>query len=113
MIFTIFAQVLSEILKGGGYYLGNGQRRRSGRSEDVPAQRTRRSCLKGVIDMLRVRCPECGTETEVVPHHGEEVVAAYCLRHRGGADSHTRPVFMVSVRVEAEPVAAALEPIAA
>jgi hypothetical protein len=63
--------------------------------------------------MLRVRCPECGAETELTPRHGEEVVAAYCLRHRGGADGHVRPVFMVSVQVEPEPLAAALEPIAA
>lgn len=62
--------------------------------------------------MLRVRCPECGAETDVAPHYGE-VVAAYCLRHRGGADGHTRPVYMVSVPVESEPLAVALEPIAA
>ncbi|HLY21778.1 MAG TPA: hypothetical protein VKT83_04845 [bacterium] len=63
--------------------------------------------------MSRVRCPECGAETEIAPHNGGEVVAAYCLRHRGGADGHTRPVYMVSVQVEAEPAAAPLEPIAA
>jgi hypothetical protein len=75
--------------------------------------RTRGSCQKGVIDMLRVRCPECGAETEIAPHHGEEVVAAYCLRHRGGADGHTRPVYMVSVQVASESLAVALEPVAA
>lgn len=63
--------------------------------------------------MLRVRCPECGAESDVVPRDGHEVVAAYCLRHRGGADGHTRPVSMVSVQVEADPLAVALEPIAA
>jgi|GEM_PF-3284371 len=63
--------------------------------------------------MLRVRCPECGAETEVAPHNGGEVVAAYCLRHRGGADGHTRPVYMMSVQVEPEPITAALEPVAA
>jgi len=63
--------------------------------------------------MLRVRCPECGAETELTPRYGQEVVAAYCLKHRGGADGHTRPVYMVSIEVEAEPVVAALEPVAA
>jgi hypothetical protein len=62
---------------------------------------------------LRVRCPECGAETDLAPHHGQEIVAAYCLRHSGGADGHRRPVYMVSVEVESEPLAVALEPVAA
>lgn len=63
--------------------------------------------------MVRVRCPECGTETDVAPRHGAEVVAAYCLRHHGGADHHVRPVFMELVSSETGPLAAELEPIAA
>ena len=63
--------------------------------------------------MVRVRCPECGTETDVAPRHGAEVVAAYCLRHRGGADQHVRPVYMELVSSETELCATQLEPIAA
>lgn len=63
--------------------------------------------------MMRVRCPECGTETDVAPHHGGEVVAAYCLRHRGGADRHVRPVYMELVSSETGPLVAELDPVAA
>ncbi|HEV2439557.1 MAG TPA: hypothetical protein VGX97_05805 [bacterium] len=63
--------------------------------------------------MVRVRCPECGAESDVVPRDGHEVVAAYCLRHRGGADGHTSPVYMIAAAVEEEPAAAELQAIAA
>lgn len=63
--------------------------------------------------MVRVRCPECGTETDVAPRHGAEVVAAYCLRHRGGADQHRRLVYMELVASETGPRVTELEPIAA
>jgi hypothetical protein len=53
--------------------------------------------------MARFRCPECNVESEVSARNGHEVVALYCLRHTGGADSHTRPVYMPCV----EPSAAA------
>jgi hypothetical protein len=56
--------------------------------------------------MPRFRCPECNTESEVTGTHGREVVALYCLRHTGGADSHTRPVYMVIV----EPAGASTVP---
>ena len=64
-------------------------------------------------DMVRVRCPECGTESDVAPQHGAEVVAAYCLRHHGGADHHVRPVYMELVSSETSPLVAELERIAA
>jgi len=47
--------------------------------------------------MERFRCPECGVETEVTPAYGDEVVSVYCLKHTGGADVHTRPVYMTRV----------------
>jgi hypothetical protein len=47
------------------------------------------------------RCPECNTESEVAAGNGREVVALYCLRHTGGADSHTRPVYMICVESSA------------
>ncbi|HLW58539.1 MAG TPA: hypothetical protein VKV57_01295 [bacterium] len=46
---------------------------------------------------MRFRCPECGAETEVILKEGEEVVSVYCLKHKGGADAHIRPVYMSSV----------------
>lgn len=62
--------------------------------------------------MIRFRCPECGVHTEVTAKYGDEVVAVYCLRHTGGADHHTRPVYMtpepalVAPRERREPVSA-------
>jgi hypothetical protein len=61
--------------------------------------------------MLRVRCPECGAEAVVAPQHGEEIVAVYCVTHKGGADGHIRPVYMVpasspAIVAKPEPVAA-------
>jgi hypothetical protein len=60
--------------------------------------------------MLRVRCPECDAEIEVRPKYADEVASVYCLNHRGGADQHLRPVYMVpvleSVRCEPQPAAA-------
>lgn len=53
--------------------------------------------------MARFRCPECNVESEVSAREGHEVMALYCLRHTGGADSHTRPVYMVCL----EPAGAA------
>ena len=47
--------------------------------------------------MLRFRCPECGRVTEVAPTYGDEVVSVYCLNHSGGADAHSRPVYMTLV----------------
>jgi len=44
--------------------------------------------------MQRFRCPECGIETELTPRYGDEIISAYCLKHTGGADAHTRPVYM-------------------
>ena len=61
--------------------------------------------------MLRVRCPECGVETEIVPQYGEEVVSVYCLNHTGGADLHRRPVYMT--RVPEMVIAAKPEPVLA
>jgi hypothetical protein len=61
--------------------------------------------------MLRVRCPECGAETEVTPRYGGEVIAVYCLKHRAGLDRHARPVYMM--RTSSEAVAVEPEPIAA
>lgn len=63
--------------------------------------------------MLHVRCPECGAETDVTPRCGNEVIAVYCLRHRGGADSHVRPVCMASVSIDSATVRVQLEPLAA
>ena len=65
--------------------------------------------------MMRVRCPECGVEVDVVPLYGEEIVSVYCLQHHGGADGHTRPVRMIPTRapqgvIEREPVAASPAP---
>jgi hypothetical protein len=61
--------------------------------------------------MVRFRCPECGMETEVAPQDGDEIVSVYCLNHTGGADAHTRPVYMTHIpsqatRTEPEPVLA-------
>ena len=56
--------------------------------------------------MPRFRCPECNVESEVSARKGHEVMALYCLRHTGGADSHTRPVYMLGL----EPSAAASVP---
>jgi hypothetical protein len=50
-----------------------------------------------VGDVARFRCSECNTESEVSAKNGREVVALYCLRHTGGADGHTRPVYMTCV----------------
>jgi len=61
--------------------------------------------------MLRVRCPECGVEAEVMPQYGQEVVSVYCLKHTGGAECHTRPVYMTPIPVVQG--AAAREPVAA
>ena len=61
--------------------------------------------------MLRVRCPECGAETEVSPQYGGEVIAVYCLKHCAGLDRHACPVYMT--RISSEAVAAKPEPIAA
>ena len=47
--------------------------------------------------MERFRCPECGAETKVTPEYGDEVVSVYCLKHTGGADVHTRPVYMTRI----------------
>ena len=63
--------------------------------------------------MVRVRCPECGTETDVAPRHGAEVVATYCLRHRGGADQHVRLVYMELVSSATGSCVDELEPLAA
>ena len=82
-------------------------------TENVPVPRTRGSSHKGVLDMLRVRCPECGAEADVVPRDGHEVVAVYCLRHRGGADGHMRPVYMVAETLDEAPVTVGPQPIAA
>ena len=54
--------------------------------------------------MSRFHCPECGFETEVIPQYGDEVVSVFCIKHTGGADAHTRPVYMTRVPV-AVPVA--------
>lgn len=51
--------------------------------------------------MTRFRCPECGTERVFRAESGGEIVSVYCLNHSGGADVHTRPVYM---RVVPEPV---------
>lgn len=61
--------------------------------------------------MLRVRCPECGVEAQVTPQYGQTVVSVYCLKHTGGAERHTRPVYMMPILTvqgvaEPEPVAA-------
>ncbi|HLJ60137.1 MAG TPA: hypothetical protein VKZ50_10435 [bacterium] len=62
--------------------------------------------------MERFRCPECGAETKVTPKYGDEVVSVYCLKHTGGADVHTRPVYMMRIsrpaaaRTRREPVLA-------
>ena len=44
--------------------------------------------------MTGFRCPECGTEREFRVEYGGEIVSVYCLNHSGGADVHTRPVYM-------------------
>jgi hypothetical protein len=44
--------------------------------------------------MIRFRCPECGTEREFRAEYGGEIISVYCLTHSGGADVHTRPVYM-------------------
>lgn len=49
--------------------------------------------------MARFRCPECNVESDVAAKRGDEVVAVYCLRHKGGTDAHTRPVYMFSIKV--------------
>lgn len=66
--------------------------------------------------MIRVRCPECGVEGNVVPQYGEEVVSVYCLRHDGGAEGHTRPVRMIPTPaaqgvIERQPAAASPAPL--
>jgi hypothetical protein len=52
---------------------------------------------KGVLAMVRYRCPECGTETQLEAQFGGEIVSVYCLKHAGGADAHLRPVYMTMV----------------
>jgi hypothetical protein len=47
--------------------------------------------------MTRFRCPECGTERMLSIEYGDEIVSVYCLKHVGGADAHTRPVYMLPV----------------
>jgi hypothetical protein len=47
--------------------------------------------------MTRFRCPECGTERELKAEYGDAIVSVYCLDHLGGADLHTRPVYMKPV----------------
>jgi hypothetical protein len=59
--------------------------------------------------MPRFHCPECGFDIEVIPRYGDEVVSVFCTKHTGGADAHTRPVYMTRVPtaipvVEPEPV---------
>jgi hypothetical protein len=44
--------------------------------------------------MTRFRCPECGTERELRAEYADQIVSVYCLNHLGGADLHTRPVYM-------------------
>ena len=44
--------------------------------------------------MTRFRCPECGTERVFRAGYGDEIVSVYCLNHSGGANLHTRPVYM-------------------
>jgi hypothetical protein len=53
--------------------------------------------------MVRFRCPECGTDTEVTAEYGGEIVSVYCLKHTGGADLHTRPVYMTRESTVAAP----------
>ena len=62
--------------------------------------------------MMRFRCPECGIERELSPVDGNEIVSVYCLRHRGGADGHTRPVYMTPVAVP-EAIQSVRQPVAA
>jgi hypothetical protein len=47
--------------------------------------------------MTRFCCPECGTERVLRAEHGDDIVSVYCLNHLGGADLHTRPVYMTPV----------------
>ncbi|HXX38507.1 MAG TPA: hypothetical protein VEP50_10245 [bacterium] len=65
----------------------------------LPAVRTRRQAERAreLHDATAVgfRCPECGTEADLAPLYGEEIVSVYCLRHKDGASGSTRPVRMV------------------
>ena len=54
--------------------------------------------------MSRFHCPECDFEIEIIPKYGDQIVSVYCVKHRGGADAHTRPVYMTRVPT-ARPVA--------
>lgn len=44
--------------------------------------------------MNTYRCPDCGSESDLTPRYGTELVSVYCLQHRSGVRDQMTPVLM-------------------